>query len=277
MSTVISRLYDWVTDKANSVKITASKVDDEMDQVIVGLNRKVLCSGSAPSSPIAGQTWVDTSAKFLKVYRNNEWVIQGIVHVGATAPTTSQEGDLFYDTDDNVLYHYNGSAYVAVATTFTPSAANALAGSVVQVVNTQTGAMATGTTQIPFDDTIPQNTEGDQYMTLAITPTSATNKLKIDVVWIGTTSVNYNDLAVALFQDSTAGSLACAHSNSDASDEFVTICFTHYMTSGTTSATTFKVRAGGDAPGTLTFNGTGGARKFGGVLASSITITEIKV
>ncbi len=48
---------------------------------------------------------------------------------------------------------------------------------VVQVVNTQDGAVATGTTVLPWDDTIPQNTEGDQYMSLSITPTNASNKL----------------------------------------------------------------------------------------------------
>jgi hypothetical protein len=35
------------------------------------------------------------------------------------------------------------------------------------------------------------------------------------------------------------------------------------------------VRIGKDSGGTITFNGMGGARKLGGVLASSITITEI--
>jgi hypothetical protein len=52
--------------------------------------------------------------------------------------------------------------------------------------------------------------------------------------------------------------------------------FTHYMAAGTTSATTFKVRIGAVTSGTITFNGIGSARKLGGVLASSITITEIK-
>ena len=75
MSTTISRLYNWVTDKANSVLITASRVDAEMDQVIVALNRKALCAGSAPSSPIAGQTWLDTSVTpaQLKVYNGTSW------------------------------------------------------------------------------------------------------------------------------------------------------------------------------------------------------------
>ncbi len=52
-----------------------------------------------------------------------------------------------------------------------------------QVVVTQTGAVASGTTVIPYDDTIPQNTEGDEYITRSITPKSATSKLVIDVVF----------------------------------------------------------------------------------------------
>jgi U3 small nucleolar RNA-associated protein 20 len=54
------------------------------------------------------------------------------------------------------------------------------------------------------------------------------------------------------------------------------ICFSHYMTAGTTSSTTFRVRAGAAGAATTTFNGTAGARKFGGVASSSITITEYK-
>lgn len=111
MSTLISRLYNFVTDKANGVKITASEVDAELNQDVVAMNRKVLCSGSAPSSPIAGQTWVDTTNKFLKWYRNNEWVIISVVHVGTSQPATVQEGDLWYDTTNNILKSYDGSAF----------------------------------------------------------------------------------------------------------------------------------------------------------------------
>lgn len=149
------------------------------------------------------------------------------------------------------------------------------AGQVVQVVNTQTGSVATGTTTIPQDDTIPQNTEGDEYMTLAITPTSATNKLKIDVVFNAsfTSAVN---LTVALFQDSIADALACGSYLASGTMPPRVMNFTHYMTSGTTSATTFKIRAGAGISGTVTFNGLSGARSYGGVLASSITITEVQ-
>lgn len=147
---------------------------------------------------------------------------------------------------------------------------------VVQVVNTQTGALASGTTILPLDNTIPQNTEGDQYMSLSITPTRATNKLLIEVVVMGGFAAGRR-LVAALFQDSTAGALA-AMANSAADSGILPNClfFSHTMTTGTTSATTFKVRVGPDTAGTFYFNGEGNTagRVFGGVAASSITITE---
>ena len=151
-----------------------------------------------------------------------------------------------------------------------------LAGDVVQVVNTQTGAVATGTTVLPQDDTIPQSGEGVEFMTLAITPTNASNKLKIDVVIYLSNSAANQNFTAALFQDATANALACINEFNGTASAPIMLAFTHYMTAGTVSATTFKVRAGCNNAGTTTFNGSGGARLYGGVLASSITITEIK-
>jgi len=148
---------------------------------------------------------------------------------------------------------------------------------IAQIVTTETGAVATGSTTIPFDDSIPQITEGNEYMTLAITPKASANRLKIDVVWIGASSAGSGIMAAALFQDSTTDALAAAvRVTTAASNDLMVINFTHYMTAGTTSSTTFRVRAGCSAAGTTTFNGSGGTRKYGGVLASSITITELQ-
>jgi hypothetical protein len=150
-------------------------------------------------------------------------------------------------------------------------------GSVVQVVNTITGAVATGTTTMPNDDTIPQNTEGDEYMTLAITPKATANKLKITVVWNGINSAGVANMIVALFQDSTADAIAAIKQTAGGGNTMINATFVHYMAAGTTSSTTFKVRAGCASAGTTTFNGEASARLFGGKTASSITIEEIKV
>ena len=146
---------------------------------------------------------------------------------------------------------------------------------VVQVVNTSDGAVATGTTVMPSDDSIPQNTEGDEYMTLAITPKNSNNTLVIEVVFFGGSSAGTQDeFIVALFQDSTAGALAAGQVTQAGASRMNAIKFTHEMTAGTTSETTFKVRAGYGVAGTTSFNGQGGSRVLGGVMASSITIKE---
>ena len=153
------------------------------------------------------------------------------------------------------------------------AAAGAGGGKVLQIVNVQTGAVATGTTTMPNDDTIAQNTEGDEYMTLAITPTSATSRLRIDVV-IQTAHTSTSYQQAAIFQDSTASAIAVGTFGYLPANSFYHISFNHNMVAGTTSETTFKVRSGAQISGTTTFNGRSSARAQGGVQASSITIME---
>jgi hypothetical protein len=151
--------------------------------------------------------------------------------------------------------------------------ATGVGGKVVQVVHVEQGASSTGTTVIPHDNTIPQKTEGDEYMTLAITPTNASNKLLIEVKIANVTNSNGGaiGMATALFQDTTAGALSSIISISKTAGHAVALGLVHYMTAGTTSETTMKVRIGGSGAGTTTFNGAYG----GGTLASNITIWEI--
>jgi len=148
----------------------------------------------------------------------------------------------------------------------------------IQRVYSVTGAVATGTTILPIDDTVPQSGEGNQYMSLAITPTDAANILVIDVVLLMSSSASGATAAgAALFQDSTANALASMCGTLTGQYFTLPYVFSHVMVAGTTSATTFKVRAGNNAAGTTTFNGQISARLLGGVLSSSIIITEYKV
>ena len=145
---------------------------------------------------------------------------------------------------------------------------------VLQIKNVQTGAVNNTTSNITNDDSIPQKTEGGEFMTLAITPNSASSKLLIEVVVMG--SPNSSAVVTAcLFQDSTANALAVGNYYQSYGTGTHNLNFKHYMTAGTTSATTFKVRVGAHT-GTFTFNGVNtSSRQYGGTYASSITITEI--
>lgn len=146
-------------------------------------------------------------------------------------------------------------------------------GKAIQTVFTVTGEVATGTTTIPFDNSIPQITEGVEYMTLAITPKNANNILVISVEIFLTSSLA-NWLIVALFQDATVNALraTAGHNPTNTAGRIMTL--KHAMVAGTISATTFRVRAGTDGAATTTFNGQSGGRIFGGVMGSSIVIRE---
>ncbi len=147
---------------------------------------------------------------------------------------------------------------------------------IVQRASTQTGAVASNASGAGDDDTIPQNTEGSEYMTLALTPKNTNNILQIDVICILACN-EIKPLYTALFKDAIANALTVVVEQADTVDKLYALTLRHTITAGTTNAITFKVRAGRlGTTGTVTFNGVLGLRKLGGVLASGITITEYK-
>jgi hypothetical protein len=151
-------------------------------------------------------------------------------------------------------------------------------GSVLQVVNYQFGSVLNlGNVLFPYDDTIPQISEGGEVMTLAITPTAATSKLMIDILVNTSPTLSGEKQVVALFQDTTANALACVSEECYDSSYMFAIPLKYYTSASSTSARTYKVRLGrtDSHSNPVTVNGYNGARKFGGVLATSITITEI--
>lgn len=146
-------------------------------------------------------------------------------------------------------------------------------GDVVQTQISQDGTLASGSTVIPLDNTIPQKTEGDQYMSQAITPTFAGNLLDIEHDGQYGNSGNAN-MTAALFQDTTTDALKAVGINIATCSQRLSL--KHRMLAGTGSSTTFKIR-GGPTAGTCYFNGaTGGTQLYGtAVCASHLKITEI--
>jgi hypothetical protein len=152
-----------------------------------------------------------------------------------------------------------------------------LPGEVVQVVRNQTGAVATGTTSTPLDDTIPQQSEMDIYMSQAITPRLASNLLRISAKAFGATSTagSPSRIPFAFFQDAISNALAVGIASVPGAANQCIQALEHQMLAGTTNATTFKFGSS-DGGGTWTFNGDASARYFGGTLASYIQVEEIQ-
>jgi hypothetical protein len=151
-------------------------------------------------------------------------------------------------------------------------------GKVQQIVYTLDGDDANGTGTIPFDNTIPQqSSEGTEFMTRAITATSSSSVLRIDVITSLSHSVSDMCIQTALFKDSIENALAVSWMHATyGNNHNIMTCLTHHIVAGSTSSQTFKVRCGGSS-GTTHFNSrvsspTG--QMFGAITQSSITITE---
>ena len=199
--------------------------------------------------------------------------------VGLSQMASATDGNLItFDASGNPAYVATGSdsQVLTSAGAGQPCAFETLTtGKVLQVVNVQTGIKASGTALIPLDNTIPQISEGTEYMTLAITPISASSKLRIDVHLLGSASLAGQVFTGALFRDSTASALASTIVFEEATAYVQPIAITHHVSSGSTSTTTFRVRASQNQSGTFYFNAN--ADYYGGTLASTITITEYSV
>jgi hypothetical protein len=149
-------------------------------------------------------------------------------------------------------------------------------GQMIQSVRSQDGTNASGTTTIPIDNTIPQNTEGVQFMTQAITPKSACNILRIKHTGYYSHSTVNSSVYAVLFQDSTASALATGlNSKGTAANGITSTPVAHTMLAATTSSTTFKIRAGNNTAGTVYFNSNSGGQFFGGTFASELVVEEI--
>lgn len=180
---------------------------------------------------------------------------------GGTTSTGAHQSIASVGTSGQVLTS-NGAGALPTFQTSTSAA--------VQQVRTFTASTLTGTTILPSDNTIPQNTEGDQYLSLAITPTNSAHILVVSGQLLVRNSATNQGLSVAAFQDSNVNAFGVITEYMNEPNGAIAMAFTFYVTAGTTSATTISIRAGSNTAGTTTINGS----TFGGVAFSGITITE---
>lgn len=151
---------------------------------------------------------------------------------------------------------------------------------ILQIVYKSSNTVVTGSTSIPFDDTIPQITEGVQVLSQAITPESSSSTIVIDVN-MNCSGNEAQFLAMALFDGSSnavQSSYWCADEvNAGTNSQAPRNCSLRaFITNTSTSPRTYSVRTGGGGGfGTnISFNGRASARLYGGSLVSSMTITE---
>ena len=202
----------------------------------------------------------------------------------ALSPNTTQGDITYHNGTNNVRLAAGTSGYFLKTQGAGANPVWAAGGGVAQVAYAELVTSSTTTALIPVDDTIPQITEGTEILTCSITPTSASSYLLVNVVANLQEDTNTTDQGVvaAVFRDSTADALAAqyvghapAASGSLAGLNSGRFNFQFRVAASSTSATTFRLRVGGEQAGTYRWNGWSSGRKFGGVLITSMTITEI--
>lgn len=148
-------------------------------------------------------------------------------------------------------------------------------GKLVQRVYTAITAEKTITATIPFDDTPPQSGEGTEVDTVIITPTSTSNFLSVRAVLPLVSRSTAGGHAYALFKDADASCLNFAFMwAAIAALGFPGPALEYYFQAPSTSAITFKLRAGVQTGDTLCINKTTTTSYGGAGLPISYLIVE---
>ena len=124
-------------------------------------------------------------------------------------------------------------------------------------------------------ETIPQNTDGAEIMTVSITPTATDSTLLVQsLVKIGAGG-DGNRGAIMLFQDTTANALDFSQEMGQSNGDMYSLHLQYKKTAGTTSSTTFKVRYAPHTGQTIYVNRGSTKTIAGGVCTSSLWVMEI--
>jgi hypothetical protein len=117
MRFLISILYVSFISIANAQEV---RVIDNKGTIKTVKNNKVTTSLTAPTTPLEGDVWFDTSATSAvsKIYDGATWLIidQDKVTTSATAPTIKNIGDIWLDTTvtPNTLNVWDGNSWISI-------------------------------------------------------------------------------------------------------------------------------------------------------------------
>ena len=114
---ILATVADGTVDTSSSVTLVGRNYSGYGE--FLGENFvKVLensANSSAPGSPLEGQLWYDSTNDVLHAYNGTEFKSLSNIKVSAIAPTTSLvQGDLWFDSSSNQLNIYNGSSFTLV-------------------------------------------------------------------------------------------------------------------------------------------------------------------
>ena len=76
-------------------------------------------NSTAPSAPLVGQLWWDSTNLLMKVYNGSTWKTISAAAAAASAPVGNVTGDLWFDTVNSQLNVWTGTAWLVVGPAYT--------------------------------------------------------------------------------------------------------------------------------------------------------------
>ena len=114
--TVVATITDGTVDTSTSLQLfgkSFSGFGEGLNENLVKLLENA-ASTSAPSAPLKGELWFDTTTNQIKVYDGTSFKPTGGAKSSSGEPTSPSAGDLWHDTDDDQLYLYTGSSFLLI-------------------------------------------------------------------------------------------------------------------------------------------------------------------
>src|SRR6056300_296408 len=119
--TALTTITDGTVDNTTSLQLfgkSYSGFGEGLNENLVKLLENA-ASTSAPTAPLRGELWFDTTTNQIKVYDGTSFKPTGGAKASSAQPTSPSTGDLWLDTDDDQVYAYTGTAWQLVGPVYT--------------------------------------------------------------------------------------------------------------------------------------------------------------
>jgi len=119
--TVVATITDGTVDNTTSLQLfgkSYSGFGEGLNENLVKLLENA-ASTAAPTAPLKGELWFDTTTNQLKVYDGTSFKPTGGSKSSSSQPTSPSAGDLWHDTANDQVSVYTGSAWLLVGPVYT--------------------------------------------------------------------------------------------------------------------------------------------------------------
>ena len=119
--TIVTTITDGTVDNTTSLQLfgkSYSGFGEGLNENLVKLLENA-ASTAAPTAPLKGELWFDTTTNQLKVYDGTSFKPTGGSKSSSSQPTSPSAGDLWHDTANDQVSVYTGSAWLLVGPVYT--------------------------------------------------------------------------------------------------------------------------------------------------------------